>query len=471
MATSDQGTSQLIEALRAKAASVLGSALSTPLVGFTVGANGNFPYYWQNPSNLQFNNLTYSWINTNLAANTTPVQQDETFTGLYISALGSIVYSLSSADQTNLNTANDNATNQQAALLNAWKSAYGSIPAGTATQAPIDIIVGTIATTWAVPPTTLTAMQNSKNLNKLLNNTPASGKPIIPVLANWLNAVSSAISLVNAVTMNNQYVATALDNVQNPLTTNGGLALDNSNIEPSYQISPVTATILNGLKASNPVTATMTVTQSSSSQFQVSVQGGAAFSIPVTEFLTIDVGGNASYFQQNMASQSNSTSITMTFNGVTLVNFGPTTFDLTTGLGWYWAFPITQAITNGTNDVSGFKFSPNPNIDFSSSGPFGYLTGVAISNFPTISITVTGSNYQSIQKTFQSSASAGVSFLGIPLVSASGSNYSSSATSNSSSNSVTVTLSPPAELVSGGGGANSLGWILGVQTLYPGATS
>src|SRR5436190_17922267 len=78
----------LIDYLRSEAAGILAAALgASPLQSFQVGSLGNFPYFWQNPSNLEFNHLTYGWIDSNLAAKTTPVAQDELFTNLYIPAL------------------------------------------------------------------------------------------------------------------------------------------------------------------------------------------------------------------------------------------------------------------------------------------------------------------------------------------------------------------------------------------------
>jgi hypothetical protein len=464
-------TSQIIESLRSQANSILGSVLSTPLQAFTVSGLGNFPYYWTNPTNLEFNNLTYGWINANLAANTTPVEQDQTFSGYFIEALGSISYQLSASDQAALTKAQQNATNQQAALLAAWKSAYGSIPAATNTQQPIDIILNTIATTWARPATTLMAMQTSKNLFQLLNNMPASGKAIAPVLSQYLNALGSAISLQNATTMNTGYVQQALANVQAPSTSNGGLTTDDGVIHPAYAVATQLSTIINGLSAtSNAATLAMTVQRTSSTQYTVSVNGGTSFQIPILDFFSLGVSSSASYFQDQIATSSNTISITMKFTGITLVNFGPVAFDLSTGLNWYWTLPVTQALANGSSGVSGFVFSPNPNIDFSTSGPFGFISGVAISNYPSVSITVSGSNYESIQKTFQSQTSVSLSFLGIPLGGGSVSNYSNSVSTDASNQSVTITLDPPPELVAGTS-TSSVGWVLGVQTQYPGATS
>jgi hypothetical protein len=473
-ATPSSEAATLIEYLRSQASTILSAALGqNPLVSFGIGSAGNFPYYWQNPANLVFSGTTYNWINYSLKANTTPTQLDTNlFSAEFIEVFSKVNYQLSKADQAALNQAQANATNQQMALLTAWKAAYGSLPPATPTMQPIDVIMNTIATTWAVPATTLSAIQLAPNLNALLNNTPASGQPIRPVLANYLQALGSSISLQNATTMNNGYLQTALLAAQSPSASNGGLTIDTiTKLVPAYQVATPLADIINGLSAtSNAIAVSMDVQRTSSSELQVSVNGSTGFSIPVFDFFTLGVGANASYFSDSIATSSNTVHIDMSFTGITLVNFGPVSYNPSTGLNWLWMQPITDAIRNGTGDVTGFKFSPACDTDFSANGPFGYLSGVAISNYPTINITVKSSDYQSIATTIQQSVTVSASFLGIPLGSSTESTYSHSVKTDASSSSVTITLSAPVASVAGSN-ESSLGWILGAQTSYPAAST
>lgn len=461
----------LIEALRAEAAKLLGSAVGTsPLVSLQIGAPGQLPYYYTNPRNLEFNAQTYEWINHHLAAKTLPVKQDALFTTLYTQALTTVGFSLSTADQAKLNQANRDATDQQLALLQSWKSAFGSIPPATPTQQPIDIIMDTIATTWAAPPTTLIDIQQAPNLFQLLNRTPASGKPVVPVLANYLNALGSSISLQNATTMNNGYLERAKAAVQTPSIANGGLLTDDTKIRPRYDVATPLNDVINGLKAtSNAITVGMNVSRSSESQYTVSLSGGSRFSIRLGFFFTLSVNANASYFSDTIATESNTVEMSMTFPGVTLMNFGPAAFDSSIlKSNWYWMFPITQAIANGSADVTGFKFSPDPRIDFGRSGPFGFLEGAAISNYPSVKLVIKSEQWESIAKTITSSTSTRLSFLGIPLAAGSASNYSHTVDTKGNEKTVTIVLNPPLELVAGQA-VDSRGWVLGVQTDYPAA--
>ena len=469
--TDTTNAAPIIDALKDKADAILSSALgSTPLQPFQIGSLGNFYYNWQDTSDVtQFNQLTYNWISSNLKAGAMPLQLDQSFTDLYMTALQSISWSLSTDDQAKLNAAADKTTKQAAAVQNAWLAAFKKFPDGDGQ--PIDRIAGEIATKWASPPTDLVAMQNSLNLRAMLNKMPPSGAPVLDVFVNWLNAMSAVLSLQNSVSVNNAYLARALAAARNATAANGGIVLDDAknSVVPAYQVANQVADIQNALETGPSVTTSMTVSRSSEDEFRVSVDGGAAIDIPVLSFLGVSVGGNASYFSDNIATSSATTTVTMSFPGVNLVNFGPVRFEMTgASSSWYWIDPIRHAVQNGVQDVSGFKFSPDPAIDFSEAGPFGYVMGVAISGYPTITITTETADYQKIQETFEQNASSEVSFLGIKLASASESTYSNHVTVDEANSSVTITIAPPQELVAGT--VNSAqAWVLGVQPNYPAA--
>ncbi|MGI9580250.1 lamin tail domain-containing protein [Chryseobacterium sp. RRHN12] len=464
--------SQIITELKDRANEILSSVLSTDLSAITINGKGNFPYYWQDPSNLKFNKKTYDWIACNLKADTEPVQLDQVFTNYFIDVFSKVNYSLSEEDTAVLNDAHSRATDQQMALLTAWVGAYGSLPPATDTMQPIDIIMDKIATEWANPATTLYQIQKSENLDALLNKTPASGKPILPVLASYLDALGATISLQNNVTMNNGYLSRVLKNVQNPKKENGGLQLNDDSFLPAFEVTTPLNQILNGLKnTSQAAQIDMEVSRESESRFRVSVQGKTGFSIPIFDFFTLGIGGNANYFSENIAISKNSIKISMSFTGVTLVNFGPKDFNIASNLYWAWFDPIRKAQINSRDKqeekhISGYKFSPDPATKFGPDGPFGLLNGVAISNYPSVEITVTGEDYKSIQKTFEQSTSATLSFLGIPLASVKESTYSSSYSVDHSKSTIKITLTPPPSLVAGNN-KDSIAWVLGAIVDYP----
>jgi len=354
--------------------------------------------------------------------------------------------------------------------LNVWKQQMGTLPAG---DNPIDGIGEIITTNWAKPPTTLEKLRNSTDVNKILNNVPLSGGPVVPVFMNFLNALGDANVLQSLVTENRAFLTLALGAISSPSETNGGLPLSDGSTVPAYRVANSVSDILNALKnKGSKIELSMSVNRQTEDEFQVSIAGRAGFSIPVGIFFSVDVGGSASYFSSEIATSSNETTVNMTYTGVNLINYGPPPFSQAGETkNWFWMDPLTQAIRNGypAKDATGFKFAAEPPVlDFSEKGPFSYLAGTAIANYPSVEIVVKSANYKKIENSFKQSASVGMSFLGIPLGGGSQGTYSHHATSDSASSTVTITLTPPPSMVAGNTN-DSVGWILGVQPMFPAA--
>ena len=475
----------LLEAIAGNAATALSAALGGgSLVSFQVGDLGNFPYYYNDPATGNFNILTYDWINQSLNNNTPPITQEEgIFANTYTEALANVTFALSAADLATLTTAQTNSSTQTNALITAWTQNIGT-PAGTGTGPQINSIMATVIS-WAPPGTTLINVSTAKNLRQLLGNMPASGELVLTPLAKYLNAINSVVPLQSASTMNPGYLIDCLTNVQSASSGNGGLTCSDGNTYPAYTISPDLPDLQAQLGNTNStVSATMTVSQSSDSDScNVQVSEGESFGIGFSDFLTFTMSESTSenYFQTDIVSDSsNSVSVVVTYTGPTLVNFGPAEFDLDTENGWFWLDPITQALTNGQSGVTGFSFASPSDATaqpsyYATSGNFGYLTGVAIANYPSVAITITNSNTQTISTisdNITNSNTFTASILGFGLGSSTtdstSSSCSASTKTNTSGTSVTITLTPPP---AGPAGSTSLAWIIGVQTLYPAASS
>jgi hypothetical protein len=265
--------------------------------------------------------------------------------------------------------------------------------------------------------------------------------------------------------------------VQEPSATNGGIPLDDtaSTVVPAWTVAQGVSQIQNSLgNTASKIVVAMDVSQSSSSEYVVNVHGGGGFAIPFLDFFSLGIGSSASYFSDTITKSGNEVKVKMTWTGPTLVQYQPLNFDQATRLGWYYMTPIRDAIKNTGNvnniNVSGFRFAPDPQINFGKDGPFGFTTGAAIANYPSVEITVTSSDYESIEREFQQSTTSTLSFLGIPLASATESTYSNSTQVDASSKTVTITLTPPPSLVASRA-VDAQGWILGAVVDRPAANA
>ena len=348
---------------------------------FQVGSLGNFPYYWRDPRTLEFNEATYRWINSNLKSNTKPVQLDQSFTNLYMDVLSKVTYSLSSTDQAHLDKLTSHIADHQLAILETWKEVYGTLPGVQNNEEIIDKITQIIVSQWADPSTTLETVQHSTNIHTLLNNTPASGKRILPEFIRWVNAVNTANSFANDVSLNNAYINRALNAVQKPSAENGGMRISDSTgfIRPAYRITTPLHEVLSSLNSKdNKLKFSVSLLHSSGEEYNISIKGYESFRVSADKIFSLIEGDPSEALKDQIPVVDSPAEILVTLSGVAMINFGPVPFDKATGKSWYWIKPIQDAIKNGDKDVSGFKFSPKPQIDFSKEGPFGFLTGVLI---------------------------------------------------------------------------------------------
>ncbi|GAB2175199.1 hypothetical protein [Dongia sp. agr-C8] len=455
----------ILAALKDQASKVLAPALdATPLETFAVTDRGTFPYNWQDPvDEKRFNRLTYEWIAANLKARASPLQQDGSFTDLYIRALGNVAWELPVWDQARLNQVMAGASQQAAELLNAWIHTFG---AGWSIDA-----IAEMMTTWtSKQPTSLVDIQSSPAPYELFDQRPAAGSWVIPPFLRWLNALHEALPLYERILVNNRHLRLAIKAAREPSAGNGGLMLDDGSVVPRYQIAKPMLAIRNALQTGPSITLSMSVKRRSATAFGLSVSGGAESSIP-TDFLSIDIGDGNNFFASDLAVEGNETAVDMCFTGVNFVKCGPVPSQRDVeGSSWFWIEPIIQAISNSGQDIAGFRFSAPPGIDFRRSGPFGLIAGVAVSAYPTIKITIRSARCREIQRAFERAVASRVSFLRIRLASPTEQNYSNQVAVDTASDTATVILSPPPTLVAGADKA-SRAWVLGVQPDHPTAAA
>jgi len=128
--------------------------------------------------------------------------------------------------------------------------------------------------------------------------------------------------------------------------------------------------------------------------------------------------------------------------------------------------PINCIDASDVIDVSGFKFSPKPQIDFSESGSFGFLTGVAIAKNISVTITRKSDDNKAIANALKEDYSANSNCHGRPLDALSAkTDYSVSVESKDTDSSVTVCVKSFVSCTSDS--IDSTAFVLGVKTNYP----
>lgn len=459
----------ILNKLKDQANEILSAAHNVKLEMYHAQGSGNFPYFIKDTANRRFNEKTYVWMNQCLEKRkeSEPVSFDGDYNGKFLQVITAISYGLSDKDQAQLNQSKINAEEQQAAVLDAWLTAYEKFPEG---KAPIDAVFEVILKDWVTKEgTTLQDLLNAPDLSEVLGKTPPSGQPVLDVIANYLEAMGDSLSLQNSVSLKNGILRSVRRSINSPSEKNGGIQLNDGtdNFYPEYLVSTPQDNILEGLKSKNIVKISFKLSKSEEGDTLLSVGGEASFKIPLG-FFDIDLGASANYFTNVITKKSKTIEINMEFNGVTVAKFGPEPFRVAGRKGWHFTDAIKEAIANGDQDISGFKFAPKPNVNFETNGDFGVVNAVAISQYPTMKITVFSSDYQKIKTDFDAAANADLKldFLGMPLgVGLSGSYKQNDISIDESKGSITITLTPPVDTIAGKT-KEATAFILGVQTEY-----
>lgn len=397
-----------------------GSLLSIP-VGykpFSIGALGNFPFYWQDPANLRFNAKTYQWITAGLKARSNPVQLDGVFTNRFTDVLSTICYTLSTADQDQLDKDQAAASDQQRELLQAWLSAFGALPSDAAGSPVINLIMEEITNQWAAPATDLNELLDAANPSVLLNKTPPAGQPVVATLKHYLSTIASSVPLLNQVTRNTGLCSRALAALQTPTLANGALALSDGRLMPAYTVQTSVDDILAGLAATTigrTIRLVLALSSPGDGALDVSINRGVTARVPASEILKLEPIGSGDIVSSILMASDVAGTVTADFLGTTTVSFAPANFSTETLRDWFWTEPIRQALKNGKSDVSGFKFAPEPPFDLSENGPVGCVTSVIISRNPSINVQMSLPHMVKLADAVKNTAGAELSFLGRSL--------------------------------------------------------
>ena len=469
----------IINALRKLATDMLKQTDGVDWQVADTGGEGNFPFYFET-SEGQFNAATYQWIIQNLASGGGPPYRFEdgnVFTNSYIEALGKVVYTLSASDQDRLKQGNSLVTDKQQDLMEAWVRYFHSVPQGD--QQAFNLVIDQIVKNWAATNHELTVHEliQAQDVYSLLPNTPPAGQWVLPYLAAWIKAIQSLNDLENKVPKETHLLAQALEAVQSPTESNGALALSDGTWAPAFEVTTPLGQVIGGLEQlGNRIVIEATVsplaegvygvlTQCTSTlpQQTANTQQGS-LETDSLDFFRMEVDAQAEFFAHSIAGNYQEITIRVEYYGVTTMHYHPSTFSPETGKNWYYIAPIQEAASQTNAAASSFKFDPKPQIDFSRQGSFGYSTGVAICNYPSIQITAQGYSGTDVYNTLYHASNVGASWLETPIRVTNDANGYSMSCHTGMEDTLIIQFTPP-QITNPS--PSSRAWLLGVEVEYP----
>ncbi|UZN48404.1 hypothetical protein KZ686_11425 [Cupriavidus cauae] len=430
MSDQQQAQQNFLAAIEAQMRTMLGSQLNGELRALIYPPGFNFqttvgPNAYFNPLTLKV--LDFPTIDGGNGAKT--LDSTDSYSGLYMRLLKSASYQLSSADNTRVQKALDDAAAQQQALISAWEDAYGPIRLDGTGFANKALYINDV-------------------VRKEYGNDPSrlDGSVRIVYLT-WALAAAPALTVKQAQFDALQRLSAAAANVLNPSASNGGLQVEDGSYVAAFDNIPTPTELLGRLRnAGNTVTVKASVACSESGTTSMSAGGGAGVTIPL-DFLSISVGGSAQYNLDKMMSRNQSMSIEMAFTGVTPISPSPRVLSANGQSGWYDKVIVDELARNKAGeDFTGFYLSSDEWKGRAVFGPQGRFTRartLVLSQRPTVTLRFHKADASSVKSMFQENVGVKLNLFGlIPLGHAEQSYKTTSARSDDASGDVVVTFGP-----------------------------
>ncbi|MEU6249546.1 hypothetical protein [Glycomyces sp. NPDC047010] len=419
--------------LDAKVAQFLGTKLDGKFATVTYPAGFNYGITYG--ANAYYNAATLGDLDSLLAADDGGqlTLGNGSFAGLYRQILGATVYGFSKADQNLMQSQDNAATAQIAAILTEFQNAGGKFtnppPFGGKLQDVFDQLLARY---------------------KSLENLPSSLSSLHNAIAKYKEVAAGAVQMHN-----NYYEATARLNaaraaVLAPSQANGGEEVDDGKYFVGYSPDKLpSANQLIGSLATdaNAVSVQMTLSNFTSKSTDLSLSGKVGFSIPIMDVASFDFGGSASYDLSTYTSSSSHIEIDLQYKGVTIVGAAPTLLAQDGSTGWWDAQMLGEIATKTGKDATGYQLQGSEFDVDSLFGPgkaLSRLKTFVVSRQPEMSMTFKGGNASKVTSDMKVGAKASVDLFGLFPIGSASANYAVSTVDTSSSDgSVKVTFGAP----------------------------
>ena len=384
------------------------------------------------------------------------------FTTLDNSILGDIVFGFSQADTQALQQDEANNQSQIQAVINSWETDMG---------APIT----TVQMQSAVPPTKLGYIQAQvlKNWDNNVDKIPTSMQGFKVAYQTYEVSAQIAFRLLSQSAAGMARLAAARANSKTATAANGGLPIAAGKFYQPFGPFPTQNTINGGLQTlTNKASVDIDLSNFSSTASKFSVDGSVGFSIPILDFMSIDVGASTSYKLNKYASSQTTLKMTITYEGVTIVGTPLTASNLSSDntKGWYTNDILSQAIGNTQLTQTGYslKGSQYPVDEYFGPGKkFSRIKTWVLSQQPTISMQFCAADTSQVESDFKESTSVSVSLFGIFNIGSVSQSYEvKKVDSKSIEGCVTVEMGPPVA-VGSTPAADATAYVVGGVPSYP----
>jgi hypothetical protein len=406
-------------------------------------SQGDFMWFYQNDNQI-FNEGTFDYISARVSPGEVPeiaqISPSGGFPNAYVQLLSGITYTLSATDQATLENALTKAQAEVQSIVSTYQQIFGEITDEDLKIAQkeinfvssrIDYVIGyVLGYQWSgrqnesKPPLTYQEIAEAPNLKELLPQMPISATPVVTEIVNYLSLLDSANALQSKLQLGGWIARQIVNNTSYPTKDNGGMKLVNPNtgsvsdkFQVGYRINSALSSIQNDLNnTQRSIKVKITTSENSPKEIIAKVNGGVSFLTDSVNVLQFSVKNRFAYDLHRVQGTSKDSTITIEYQGYTMIPITALAWQQATNVGWYYGDPITEACKNGTQDVTGFKFSSQPSYNLYSladGGNFGQIRNLLISNYPIVTINYQNADFKQFKKSWDENVTGNLTLFGL----------------------------------------------------------
>jgi len=410
-----------------------------PIVPLEFPDQGDFNWCWESASRA-FNQATFDYLSARVLPGTTPgtvrLSPAGGFPLAYSQLLASLAFELSPSDQAALDQAIAGAAREAEAVVRAYEGLFGTISPEAMLEAqedvpsvrsPLDYVVAYIlGAVWsgATPPLSWGSLREARDLEELVPGMPPAASLVPRAASAFLRALGPALDFADALHRGSWTLARLKANTTQPASRNGGMPTVDPHtrrILPArvgYAVQRGVAAILNDLDdTERTFEVGLSIVPGTRSRFEVRVDEGAPFE--VDEILSFAEPLADAFGLGALPGTGPIARMTLAFAGFALIPIEPSAWRQGDDWGWYSGDPIAEAWHHWTLGVrpTGFHFLSDPRPFLGDDGrELGRITGLLISNHPTLTLDFEQADSRAFQETWKEGACGNLALFGtLPL--------------------------------------------------------
>lgn len=205
------------------------------------------------------------------------------------------------------------------------------------------------------------------------------------------------------------------DHIAHPADANGGLKVDASTCVAGWENLMDSTALLNSLKSGNSVSVSLTSDSISTQESALHFDTQVTSRVPFNWFFSLTVKHEHEYDLSQFASKESSLTVTVTYQGLTLIPAVPAGLTADNSKGWFSSQVLREAAAKSGQDATGYQLASgelDPDALFGPAGTLRRMKSLVLSRQPEIHLTFRKFDEKALSELFVQNTDVSFGFFG-----------------------------------------------------------